>query len=89
MNLGFFKLQPEIAHHGTGWEDEGVKARLSDTNKDNKLHGAIYCIPARTYKAKHDPICCAASVEKWLKMLTDEFYSTVGSLLVNNAKGGC
>lgn len=151
MNLGFFKLQPEIAHHGTGWEDEGVKTRLADTNKDNKLHGALYCIPARTYKAKHDPICCAGSIDKWLTMLTaqlpdgvpiviirtkidmetseskspssedlaftadqakeilaqhenvcgyydvsakantgvDEFYSTVGSLLVNNAKGSC
>merc|ERR1719273_626562 len=148
MNISFFKIQPEIAHHGTGWQDEKIRARLANTNKDMKLHGAIYCVPARTYKAKHAPSTCPDSVNSWLKALdeclpsgapivicrtkldlesnelksddlaftqdqakelvskhervcgfydvsakagtgVEEWYPTVGALLVNNAPGGC
>merc|ERR1719192_1046879 len=68
MEITFFPLEPEISHHGEGWVDENVNARLATTNKKEggPVMGVCLCIPARTYAARHDSICCNKSIQNWL-----------------------
>merc|ERR1712150_440962 len=66
MDIHFFKLQPQISMHGNGWECKTLIERLKDTKAETKIHGVIYCIPARTYQARCDSLCSPGSIEKWI-----------------------
>jgi len=72
MNISFFKLEPDIVCHGTGWTDKELCTILAGKDpkkKDKKeavVDGVCYCIPARTYRANHQSVCSMTSVNSWL-----------------------
>lgn len=70
VGISFLALTPEFSHHGSGWGDEELIERLGSQKKGEVFKAVAYCVPARTYAARHASICDPKSINSWITMIS-------------------